>query len=196
VSRESCPDASSGAESGELPVRSKIAPSMDLVDRIGHLSSALSRLRRRASTSCYPADWGISPRLQGHLGIRHNDRQSPDLTAGVRASAPKSVLFGQHKATLISRDRARTYRRGSGRVFEQAAKGVLRVPRHQNAPSNLFLTGRALTTYQGRSHLAVARSWSHQRLPSWGTQFTCDVGCSLWCFPAAIAGTRRHPAGP
>jgi hypothetical protein len=29
---------------------------MDLVDRIGHLSSALSRLRRRASTSRYTAD--------------------------------------------------------------------------------------------------------------------------------------------
>jgi hypothetical protein len=50
------PDASSGAESGELRVRSKIAASMDLVDRIGHLLSALSRLRRRASTSCYTAD--------------------------------------------------------------------------------------------------------------------------------------------
>ena len=30
--------------------------SMDLVDRIGHLSNALSRLRCRASTSCYTAD--------------------------------------------------------------------------------------------------------------------------------------------
>jgi hypothetical protein len=37
-------------------LRSKVAASMDLVDRIGHLSSALSRLRRRASTSCYTAD--------------------------------------------------------------------------------------------------------------------------------------------
>jgi len=33
---------SSRAEIGELPVRSKSAASMDLVDRIGHLSSALS----------------------------------------------------------------------------------------------------------------------------------------------------------
>jgi hypothetical protein len=39
-----------------LPVRNKVAASMDLVDRIGHLSSALSRLRRRASTSCDLAD--------------------------------------------------------------------------------------------------------------------------------------------
>ena len=38
--RESYPDASSGAESGELPVRSKVAASMDLVDRSGHLSGA------------------------------------------------------------------------------------------------------------------------------------------------------------
>ena len=78
----SLPDASSRAESGELPLRNKVAASMDLVDRIGHLSSALSRLRRRASTSCYPADWGISPRLPGQQGIRHNDRQRADLTAG------------------------------------------------------------------------------------------------------------------
>jgi hypothetical protein len=50
------PDASSGTESGELLVRGKIAASMDLVDRIGHLPSTLSRLRRRASTSCHTAD--------------------------------------------------------------------------------------------------------------------------------------------
>src|SRR5216683_4681510 len=66
---------------------------MDLVDRIGPLSSALSRLWRRASTSCYTADRGISPRLQGQLGIRHNDRRSADLTVGVRASAPKSSVL-------------------------------------------------------------------------------------------------------
>ena len=60
-------------------MRSKIAASMDLVDRIGHLSCALSRLRHRASSSCYTADWGVSPRLQEQLGIRHNDRQSADL---------------------------------------------------------------------------------------------------------------------
>ena|ERR1700730_725466 len=85
------PDASLGAESGELPVRSKIAASMDLVGRIGHLSGAVSQLRRRASTSRYPADWGISPRLQGQLGIRHNDRQNADLSAGVRAGAPNGA---------------------------------------------------------------------------------------------------------
>jgi hypothetical protein len=53
--RESYLNASFGAESRELPVRSKITASMDLVDRIGHLPSALSRLRRRASTSCHTA---------------------------------------------------------------------------------------------------------------------------------------------
>jgi hypothetical protein len=35
-------DASSRAESGELPVRNKVAASMGLVDKIGDLSSALS----------------------------------------------------------------------------------------------------------------------------------------------------------
>ena len=79
---EALADASSRAESGELPVRNKVAASMDLVDRIGHLSSALSRLRRRASTSCDPADWSISPRLPGQLGIPYNDRQRADITAG------------------------------------------------------------------------------------------------------------------
>ena len=93
------PDASSGAASGELPVRSKIAASMDLVDRIGQLASALSRLPRIASTSCYTAARGISPRLQEQLGIRHNDRQSADLTAGVRASAPKFYLHVQRGLT-------------------------------------------------------------------------------------------------
>jgi len=79
---EALADASSRAESGELPVRNKVAASMGLVDKIGHLSSALSRLRRRASTSCDPANWGISYRLPGQLGIRHNDRQRADVTAG------------------------------------------------------------------------------------------------------------------
>jgi|SRR5215472_5162285 len=49
------PDAG-GAESGELSVRSKVSASMDLVNRIGYLSSALSRLRWSASNSCCPAD--------------------------------------------------------------------------------------------------------------------------------------------
>ena len=63
-------------------MRNKVATSMGVVDKIGHLSSALSRLRRRASTSCDPADWVISYRLPGHPGVRHNDRQRADVTAG------------------------------------------------------------------------------------------------------------------
>jgi uncharacterized protein len=49
-------DANCGAESGELPVRSKVAGSMDLVVGFGHVSRALFRLRRRASSSGYPTN--------------------------------------------------------------------------------------------------------------------------------------------
>jgi len=49
-------DGSPRAESGELFMRSEVVASMDLVATIGHLSGALQRLRRRASTSCYPTD--------------------------------------------------------------------------------------------------------------------------------------------
>jgi hypothetical protein len=70
-------DGSPRAESGELFMRREVFASMDLVATIGHLSGALQRVRRRASTSCYLADRDVSPRLQGQLGIHHNNGKVP-----------------------------------------------------------------------------------------------------------------------
>ena len=80
-------------------MRSEVVASMDLVATIGHLSGALQRLRRRASTSCYLADRDVSPRSQGQLGIRDNDRRSAGLA---RTSAPQTTLCAQIAGVRIS----------------------------------------------------------------------------------------------
>ena len=65
---------------------------MDLVDHIGNLYDCGAEHRHHATPpiEVYRLD------SKGNWELRHNDRQSADLTAGVRASAPKSTVFGTY----------------------------------------------------------------------------------------------------
>src|SRR5260221_647014 len=85
------PDASLGAESGELPVRSKIAASMDLVER----------LERRQSMEIVPCDPIPDPNTHTTFAIcAASLRKSPSATSARSAFAWKPSLERNTKSRV------------------------------------------------------------------------------------------------